>query len=181
MATNVSIVEAVDRWVDGDPTLRDSYLWGMKVMWWGRLGKLAAFLGGLVTVLDIIGPQRLKEASDRYVKRFSKPKDPMVIAVVLVIFGVGLFVSVGISASPRFVPGQDLTELFYIAFDETLRPHVIIGLLAFVLIASTVVDAKRFMLSKLAGLLESGRAGNILRGLSLALFSLGFFFDFLAS
>jgi hypothetical protein len=35
-------------------------LWGMPILWWGRIGKLAEFTAGLVVVLDLIGPDRLR-------------------------------------------------------------------------------------------------------------------------
>jgi hypothetical protein len=31
------------------------------MIWWGRAGKIAAFLGGLTVVLDVIGPDRIRE------------------------------------------------------------------------------------------------------------------------
>jgi hypothetical protein len=38
----------------------DAELWGIRVLWWGRLGKLAQLLGALTIVIEIIGPTRLR-------------------------------------------------------------------------------------------------------------------------
>lgn len=35
-------------------------LWGHTVMWWARLGKVLSFVAGIVVVLDLIGPSRLR-------------------------------------------------------------------------------------------------------------------------
>src|SRR5262245_14209686 len=35
-------------------------LWGMTVLWWGRVGKLMQFSAGLTVILDLVGPDRLR-------------------------------------------------------------------------------------------------------------------------
>ena len=37
-------------------------LWGVPMVWWGRTGKVLQFAGGLVVVLDLVGPDRLRRA-----------------------------------------------------------------------------------------------------------------------
>lgn len=55
----VDIWEAWSHWFAGQP-LGDARLWGMPILWWGRIGKLAQFAAGLAVVLDLIGPERLR-------------------------------------------------------------------------------------------------------------------------
>jgi hypothetical protein len=55
----VDIWEAWSRWLAGE-LLGDAKLWGVPIQWWGRIGKLAQFAAGLVVVLDLIGPERLR-------------------------------------------------------------------------------------------------------------------------
>ena len=39
----------------------DHYLlWGVNILWWGRLGKIVQCLGGLTIIAEIIGPNRLR-------------------------------------------------------------------------------------------------------------------------
>lgn len=51
----------LDAWMAwwGGKTLIGTTLWGIPILWWGRIGKLMQFLGGLTVVLDLIGPERL--------------------------------------------------------------------------------------------------------------------------
>jgi hypothetical protein len=42
-----------------------SDLWGWKVLYWARAGKVLQFLAGLTIVLDIVGPTRLRTAGQR--------------------------------------------------------------------------------------------------------------------
>ncbi len=40
-------------------------LWGLDLIWWGRIGKLLQFAGGVTILSEIIGPQRLREFGGR--------------------------------------------------------------------------------------------------------------------
>jgi hypothetical protein len=42
----------------------DAVLWGLTILWWGRLGKLAEFFGAALIVADIIGPEKLRVYGD---------------------------------------------------------------------------------------------------------------------
>jgi len=46
-------------WGDGQPTA-DLTLWGLKVLWWGRIGKMAQFIGAMTIILDLLDPERLR-------------------------------------------------------------------------------------------------------------------------
>jgi hypothetical protein len=56
---DVDLLEAWRLWGSGQPTA-DLVLWGLPILWWGRIGKLAQFAGALTVVLDLIGPARLR-------------------------------------------------------------------------------------------------------------------------
>ncbi|MDT7784367.1 MAG: hypothetical protein QOF58_2786 [Pseudonocardiales bacterium] len=55
----VDLWEAWRLWITGT-SMQQVVLWGMPLVWWGRAGKAAQFLAGLVALLDIIGPVRLR-------------------------------------------------------------------------------------------------------------------------
>jgi hypothetical protein len=54
----VSWWQAWELWWSGKP-LQGYVLWGLPILWWGPIGKLAQFAGGLVAIIDIVGLQRL--------------------------------------------------------------------------------------------------------------------------
>jgi len=40
-------------------------MWGLPILWWGRIGKILQFSGGAVVVLDLIGPERIVQLAER--------------------------------------------------------------------------------------------------------------------
>jgi hypothetical protein len=56
---DVSLISAWRAWWEGSP-MPDLTVWGLRLLWWGRLGKMGEFLGGLTVLLDIIGSERLR-------------------------------------------------------------------------------------------------------------------------
>ncbi|WP_285607226.1 hypothetical protein [Actinokineospora globicatena] len=51
-------------WLSGKQT-SGATLWGLSMVWWGRVGKLLQFLAGCVVVLDLVGPERLRAVGAR--------------------------------------------------------------------------------------------------------------------
>jgi hypothetical protein len=51
-------------WFSGRQT-SGSTLWGLSMVWCGRIGKLMQFVAGFVVVLDLIGPNRLRAIGER--------------------------------------------------------------------------------------------------------------------
>jgi hypothetical protein len=51
-------------WSAGGSTTSMS-LWGLSLLWWGRIGKLMEFAAGLAVVLDLIKPESLRVFGDR--------------------------------------------------------------------------------------------------------------------
>jgi len=54
----------------------DTVVGGLSLLWWGRIGKIALFVGSLTVVAELIGPKRLREfgaklhdaIGDKYIK-----------------------------------------------------------------------------------------------------------------
>lgn len=68
----ITLLEAWSHWLNGEHV--DSFaLWGLRIIWWGRLGKMAEFLAGATIVVEIIGPARLR-AFGKSLRRESKKK-----------------------------------------------------------------------------------------------------------
>jgi hypothetical protein len=51
--------EAWVSWWSG--SLSEAQLWGLPMLFWGRFGKVLPFVAGLVVVLDLVGPQQLRQ------------------------------------------------------------------------------------------------------------------------
>ena len=60
----VSFWQAWGLWFDGQ-SVAGYRLWGVPVLWWGRIGKLGQFTGGLVAIIDIIGVTRISAWGER--------------------------------------------------------------------------------------------------------------------
>ncbi|MGW1071503.1 hypothetical protein [Streptomyces sp. NPDC002537] len=54
----MSFLHAWHLWWQGRP-VQDLILWGHPILFWGRVGKTAEYLGALLAVVDIIGSERL--------------------------------------------------------------------------------------------------------------------------
>ena len=46
-------------WQSGNPTI-DCKLWGMRMLWWGRIGKLVALLSAFAIIAEFAGPVRMR-------------------------------------------------------------------------------------------------------------------------
>jgi hypothetical protein len=56
----MSLWEALQAWFSGE-SLEGRQIWAVSTIWLTRAGKILQFLGGLAVILDIIGPERLRE------------------------------------------------------------------------------------------------------------------------
>jgi hypothetical protein len=67
------LIEAWLLWFAG--RLGDTYiLWGIQLLWWGRIGKLLQLLAILTAVIEVVGAERLKEFGNRLHGTFSLQK-----------------------------------------------------------------------------------------------------------
>jgi hypothetical protein len=97
----ITYLDAWFLWFSGqevDPRLR---LWFMSILWWGRAGKIAAFLGGLTVILDLIGPDRLRRWGRAGRTAWGQP---IITAVVAVLTFLIPFVLGGLSGFAWLVP-----------------------------------------------------------------------------
>ena len=69
MGATISYVDAWAAWFGGGQPPGDAMMGFMTIRWSGRAGKMAAFVGGATVVLDLVGPDRLREISARSEKR----------------------------------------------------------------------------------------------------------------
>ncbi|MDP1715211.1 MAG: hypothetical protein Q8L41_10760 [Anaerolineales bacterium] len=59
---NITYIEVWKLWFAGEST-NQFYLWGLSILWWGRIGKVVGLLAGLVVISEIIGSGNLLRLS----------------------------------------------------------------------------------------------------------------------
>jgi hypothetical protein len=69
LVQTIGYLEAWGRWFAGQEVDPQAEFGFMSVLWWGRVGKIATFIGGLTVILDILGPWCLRELSKRLRRR----------------------------------------------------------------------------------------------------------------
>jgi hypothetical protein len=119
----VDFIQAWKIWLSGG-RLEQYSLWGLQILWWGRIGKTLEVIAALTIVADIVGPERLRmfgkslaqselrEIAKRAVAEFINVFDPnsrakvrMTISVlVAVLVGIWFFVARLIMYWAKFSP-----------------------------------------------------------------------------
>jgi hypothetical protein len=66
----MTLTEAWRLWAQGHLT-EDTVLWGLRLLWWARIGKLLQCAGGATIVAEIIGPDRLRVFGNSLHGRFT--------------------------------------------------------------------------------------------------------------
>lgn len=62
--THRDIGAVLAMWFSGKQT-SGATLWGLSMVWWGRVGKLLQFMAGCAVILDLVGPDRLRAIGAR--------------------------------------------------------------------------------------------------------------------
>lgn len=163
----VDYFEAWTRWFAVDESLRTATLWGVKIVWWARFGKVLAFFAGMVLLIDIIGPERITE---RYKQRFRFMDD--------------LSHETG-NADKAYTFGRNLA-LWSMAGLAVVMAFVQLVLsasagLTVTVIALLLITLSIFGMPLLVRLAYQGKFVVLLRCASLFLFITGFHFDLLGS
>ena len=178
-----TLLEAWLKWWAGSK-LDDNCLWGLKVLWWARVGKITTTFSGLVILVDIFGEELInKFGSDTY-DTLSKRWITNTAAIVLTlgIASVGYIyyvvtslyrttVAPAIAADDGSVMGSIGPLLFIGAM------ILVGGILAIITIPSCIV----LFIIVVSRCLTYPRIGTAMRVASLVLLCLGFHFDLLGS
>lgn len=56
---SVNLIEAWQMWFAGEQTI-DRDMWGIQILWWGRIGKVIGLAGSALLIAEIIGSHRLR-------------------------------------------------------------------------------------------------------------------------
>ncbi|MEV4165609.1 hypothetical protein [Nonomuraea dietziae] len=166
---NISYFEAWGIWLDGKSTLGNT-LFGIRMIWRARVGKITAFLSGMVVVLDLIGPDRLR----RFGHHASKVDAEGSRFVFCLISGVAIYAMFAAFLIPAIqewgiFPGNRGSVAVIAG-----APGCLLALLA-------LVGGFKPLVQGFASLLEPPRFEPMVRWLSVAGVLLGFHLDLLAS
>ena len=189
---SVSYWEAWSLWWSGHKV--DGFqMWGLPLLWWGRIGKLLQFAGGLVVVLDLIGSMRLRclresiDTARRQVSKAARSKSSdepertkrlaYRLGAVSAVFAVTILV---------IIVNLIGTAQLDILLDKPQAPLDSILKIAFVLLLPVMLGYMLVrlvspLLGALVWVFNSERPGHPMRWTAFALVVAGFHFDLLAS
>lgn len=182
--------EAWSHWWSMDRSLGGMEMWGVPIPWWGRIGKLLQFSGGLVVVVDLIGSDRLnraaaktRQASKKAPERLGEgwPAGILGFILFLSIFLVAVFgFNFVITAAPR--PGDVFSGVIALfAFLLLIVAVPVTALFGAWAVARLLLYGAHFPFLVLAWLFDSNRPGHPARWVAFGLVLTGFHFDLLAS
>ena len=77
-----SYLEAWSYWASGEK-IDDQLLWGMEILWWGRIGKVVGLISALAVVAEIIGPKRLREAGSSIRSQYNLRSSWLIVTAAL--------------------------------------------------------------------------------------------------
>jgi hypothetical protein len=162
----IGYLEAWRTWLAGQQPSGDAVMWFMSIRWWGRAGKMAAFIGGATVILDLVGSARLKTIgrfSSEVWKESRSHVAGVTAAIVLCALPLGTFVIVAANLGRN-----EWADVSLIATAGLLG----LGLwLVMPLLMNWLIDK----------VLNRERPAQVLRYIGLFLLFVGFHFDLLAS
>jgi hypothetical protein len=71
----IGYLDAWADWFSVGQVPGDLWMGPLTIRWWGRVGKIAAFIGGATVVLDLIGPDRLRGLGRRNAEIVQESED----------------------------------------------------------------------------------------------------------
>ena len=194
--------EILTAWAVGEP-VRDRFLWGLQVYWWGRLGMVLSAGSALVLVAELVGRDRFLAfaSSIRASKTAREPKwrysfsgcrlvrgswlellllPAKVVFTMILLFGILVWLALGIS------PWEFLEEFSSVGLRLSLAGVCfVVALLIVAFTGALIVDSVLLLVR--APLLLVGHVLSLrslmayIKAGSLLLLLIGLFFDLLAA
>ncbi|MER6509422.1 hypothetical protein ABT158_21550 [Nonomuraea sp. NPDC001636] len=176
---DVSLYDAWQLWLSGK-SAAGTKLWGVPMIWWGRGGKIVSFIAAATVLLDVVGPERLKQYAER-ARREDKRHDIPAVYPTKVRRTMGcLFLLI---VPPMIIFGLVRTDIAYQVYSEpyhkVLWPILLVGsgLIYLLQLKRLLAEA----VSLFARVLEHRHLAAAVRMSGFIALALGFHFDLLAS
>jgi hypothetical protein len=170
------VVDLATLWPGDDPS---SQVLGLAVRSWARVGKGAQYVGGLAALVDIVGPEALTRASNRFDRWQQRVKKPREAPILLMWFLLSLVVPSTLTMSWLNFPKQGADP------SGTVLVAVLIFVVVWAFGAGLLFYVGAILLYCLRGVLASlaflSRSHVNLKVLGFILASLGFAVDLLCS
>lgn len=155
-------------WEGGTPNV----LWGVKMLWWGRIGQFIQFFSATIIVVEIVGVGKVRDAffkfTDDLEKRLKK-RWVKNIGWAVVWLGWGGIFTILIFAEPGTPYPLDSGVGIIILL--TVLSVYSFGVIAYVYL----------LLNFLGWAMNFEKLDKIIKGMSVAIFAVGFHFSLLAS
>jgi len=182
---SVSYWEAWSLWWAGQK-VDGMLMWDVPFLWWGRVGMLMQFGGGLIAILDLIGSERLKSAADEtrevsgYVRAYLNPKASR--ATIPRRYEALTRHLVLIGALFTAVTSWLLLDLLRDWYPESISPLGAVAGIALVLgLGYLLTQHAHLPVRALAWIFKLGRPGHPMRWVAFVFVLVGFHFDLLSS
>ncbi|WP_238008456.1 hypothetical protein KZZ52_22965 [Dactylosporangium sp. AC04546] len=197
---SADLVRAGRIWVEGRSASAEP-LWGKTVLWWARAGKILQFAAGLVVILDLIGPERLRGVGRRTGEQAAAvraqlirmrampeqtPNGAVHMAFGVFLFGINAFLLVllaidwsRVTQTPTAIGPYVVAPIVLLVFLAVGQPERTAGARLPLLGLSWLVAW--LLLGLPAAVLDKANPGHILRWLGLLVFIVGFGLDLLGS
>ncbi|MEU1389573.1 MULTISPECIES: hypothetical protein [unclassified Nonomuraea] len=165
---DLGLFQAWGMWFD-NVQVNQHTLYGASILALGRIGKVVSFFAGMTVVLDIIGPDRIRQFADRF-KRFDPLRSLTLQRLGLWVSALGLLVAIAafVSGNLHLGPTAD-------------RITVVLANVVGVVALAITPQIARVLTQVLARGLESRSWERVIRWTAVMLLVLGFHFDLLAS
>lgn len=173
VVADLSYFEAWQLWMSGKSTIGND-LFGISMIWWGRGGKIVAFLAGLTVVLDAVGPERIRHWSEsRREFELSRSKTWRRAFYATLVF-IGAWEVFSLPVYWNFPMSREVRLTW-----QTIS--AISGLVMLLCLTAVTPRVARFSVRLFARLLERPVTERVIRWSAIVLFVIGFHFDLLAS
>lgn len=175
----IGYIEAWQLWFSGQ-SANSFLLWGMQILWWGRLGKVVQLVSALTIVAEIVGPQRIV--------KFGKSLHPEFTFQRAWADTKRLFIDTSQNIEAVFRTRKDRDGLYYtlreLKSDLCYITSFLLSLLWYcyrLYRSSSILFMNSLMIEPLAWILERPYINNLIKVISILLLLIGFHFDPLAS
>lgn len=169
---SIGISDALSRWLDGQK-LDGLSIYGVPSVWINRAAKLMTFLSGLTIVLDLVGPERLRQFGERLAIQPRTPFKRAAVGLMLTSFflTVVLLSAIIFRATTLSFP-QSFGQLV-----EQLFPALALAILALIM----YVFLRPRLLVALGHFIENPRSERATRWSAVIVFAVGFLGDLVTS